>query len=99
MLKKQQLEAAAKVMQALAHPVRLGVLQILKDGEQTVSGLYETLECSQSMMSQQLRILEQQGLISTRKEGTAKFCAIRNPDFLRLFSCMESHLVNILHVK
>lgn len=87
-----ELASAAKVLRALAHPVRLGVLQCLAQGEYNVSELTERIGCSQSMMSQQLAILENQRLIATRKEGTAKLCSIENPDFLKLFACLESHL-------
>ncbi|MCF7853811.1 MAG: metalloregulator ArsR/SmtB family transcription factor [Candidatus Pacebacteria bacterium] len=93
-----QLESAAKVLRALAHPVRLGVLQCLAVGEYTVSELTETIGCSQSMMSQQLATLERQHLIVTRKEGTLKYCAIQNPDFLKMLNCLESHLHKYLHV-
>lgn len=96
MLERSELEVAARVMQALAHPLRLGILQNLAGGERTVSELYKLLDCSQSLMSQQLRTLEQQGLIKSRKEGTTKFCAIRNPDFLQLFHCMENHLAKFI---
>ena len=92
MLNKTELNAAAKIMQALAHPLRLAVMQSLIAKEKTVSELYEELESSQSMMSQQIRILETQGLLLTRKDGTVKYCSIRNTDFLNLFHCMENHL-------
>jgi DNA-binding transcriptional regulator GbsR (MarR family) len=62
----------------------------------TVSELQEALGCSQSMMSQQLRRLEQQGLISTRKVGTTKQCSLRNRDFLKLFACLGNHLRTVL---
>ena len=39
-LTPSQLEVAAKVLKAMAHPVRLGVMQLLSDGEQTVSQRY-----------------------------------------------------------
>ena len=97
-MNKKQLASAAKVMRALAHPVRLGVLQRLASGEYSVSELTRALGCSQSMMSQQLAILEQQQLIVSRKEGTLKYCAIRNPDFLKMLNCLESHLQKYLHV-
>lgn len=93
-----QREAGAKVLRALAHPLRLGVLQSLRRGERTVTELYEELGCSQSMMSQQLGILEAHGLIRTRKEGTVKYCALRNPDFLHLFACMRRHLLTVLRL-
>jgi ArsR family transcriptional regulator len=87
----------AEVLKAMAHPVRLGVIELLADGERTCTELYEALGCSQSMMSQQLKILHAQGLVSIRKEGTLKYCALRNPDFLKLFDCMHKHLRTFLH--
>ena len=53
---------AADVLKAMAHPIRLGVIEVLADGERTMSELYQELGCSQSMMSQQLKILSQQQL-------------------------------------
>jgi ArsR family transcriptional regulator len=94
-----QREAGARVLRALAHPVRLGVLQVLSQGERTVTDLYQELGCSQSMMSQQLGILERQGLIRTRREGTTKHCALRNPDFLKLFACLRNHLQVVLGLR
>ena len=88
---------AAEVLKALAHPVRLGVIEILADGERTVSQLYDELGCSQSMMSQQLKILYQQKLVDIRKEGTQKYCSLCNRDFLKLFDCMKRHLRQFLH--
>ena len=88
---------AAEVLRALAHPVRLGVIEILARGEKTVTELYEQLDCSQSMMSQQLKTLCQQKLVEIRKEGTQKYCTLCNPDFLKLFDCMHTHLRQFLH--
>ena len=87
----------AEVLKAIAHPIRLGVLEILSEYEErTVSQLYEDLQCSQSMMSQQLQILEYHGLISSRKEGVHKFCSLRNPDVLAMLDCMRRHLYKCL---
>jgi DNA-binding transcriptional ArsR family regulator len=92
MLNHRQRQRAARVMQALAHPVRLGVLQCLATREHTVTELYEALGCSQSMMSQQLRLLAAQGLVRWRKAGVVKHCRLGNRDFLKLFGCLETHL-------
>ena len=88
---------AAEVLKAMAHPVRLGVLEVLAEGERTVTELYEELGFSQSMMSQQLKILCQQQLITIRKEGIQKFCTLRNRDFLKVFTCMHTHLRKYLN--
>ncbi len=94
---QEERNIAAEVLKAMAHPVRLGVLEILADGERTVTELYEALGCSQSMMSQQLKILSQQKLVLVRKEGTQKFCSLCNRDFLKMFDCMHKHLRQFLH--
>ena len=96
-MNEREREVAAAVLQALAHPVRLGVIEILAGGEQNCTQLYEALGCSQSLMSQQLKILRQQGLITIRKVGTQKYCTLQNRDFLKLFDCMHGHLRQFLH--
>jgi ArsR family transcriptional regulator len=94
---QEERQIAADVLKAMAHPVRLGVIEILAHGEKTISQLYEELGCSQSMMSQQLKILDQQKLVAIRKEGTQKYCSLCNRDFLKLFDCMHKHMRQFLH--
>lgn len=91
-----KLELAARILHALAHPVRLGVIQELTMGDKTVTELYEALGCSQSMMSQQINIMSQYGLVETCKKGTVKYCKLANPEFLKLFSCIDKHIDNFL---
>ena len=93
----EERKIAADVLKAMAHPVRLGVIEVLASGDRTVTELYEELGCSQSMMSQQLKILCQQKLVSVRKQGTQKYCSLSNRDFLKLFDCMHKHLREFLN--
>ena len=94
----QERNMTSEVLKAIAHPIRLGVLEILSDHEErTVTQLYEELGCSQSMMSQQVKILCQQKLVDIRKEGTQKYCRLANRDFLKLFDCMHKHLRQFLN--
>ncbi|MBF8257864.1 MAG: hypothetical protein HW377_238 [Actinobacteria bacterium] len=87
-----QRERTSKVLQALAHPLRLQILQELTAGEENAARLLERLGCSQSMLSQQLKLLEYQGLIESRKNGITKICRIRNPKIMALFDCLKQHL-------
>ena len=89
-------DRAARVLQALAHPLRLGILERLAAGECSCKELHEALGCSQSMLSQQIKILEHQGLVCCRKEATVKICGVRNPDILKLFTCLHNHICTIL---
>jgi ArsR family transcriptional regulator len=94
---QKERDMAAEVLKAMAHPVRLGVIEVLAGSERTVTELYEMLGCSQSMMSQQLKILSQQKLVNIRKEGTQKYCTLCNRDFLKVFNCMHTHLRKYLN--
>ena len=96
MKSKSNREAAAKVLQALAHPLRLQILEELQGGEKSCGDLQAVLSCGQSMLSQQVKLLESQGLITMRKVGTVKYCGIRNPDILKLFACMSKHVAEVL---
>lgn len=88
--------AATGVLKALAHPVRLGIVERLADRKLPCTELRELLGCSQPTLSQQLKILEQQGLVAIRRDGCRKICELRNPDFLKIFSCMSRHLREVL---
>jgi len=89
-------KAAAKVLQAMGHPVRLGVLEALRERSKTVNELVEELGCSQSMMSQQIQKLERYGLIASEKKGACKYCSLRNPDVLAVLNCIYGHLQRTL---
>lgn len=60
---------AAEIMRALAHPVRLKIVDILKSGELCVKGLEEALGVSQSSVSQHLSRLRYAGLIEFERRG------------------------------
>ena len=85
-------ELASRVLRAMAHPIRLGILDVLRHGPKTVSELFEELGCSQSSMSLQLRTLETSGLVSSYREGTRKYSSLRNRDVLRMMECLRMHL-------
>jgi len=96
LLTPEQVVRGARVLQALANPLRLGMMQALAESPLTCSELQEVLGCPQSTLSLQLKLLVDQGLVSTCKEGTLKRCSIRNRDFLKLFVCLRRHLSEVL---
>jgi len=85
--------AAADVLKAMAHPLRLGIIELLADSSLTVTELCEKLECGQSMMSQQLKILQSQKLVTSKRNGNTKEFSLCNRDLLKLFDCMQKHLL------
>ena len=59
----------AELLKALAHPVRLQILDILRDGEQCVCHIETALGQRQSYISQHLMLLRKTGVVCDRKDG------------------------------
>lgn len=95
-LSAEQRVRGARVLQALANPLRLGIMQALAEQSLTCSELQALLGCPQPTLSLQLKLLVDQGLVATCKEGTVKSCSILNRDFLKLFTCLRRHLIEVL---
>lgn len=60
----------ADILKALAHPIRLAIVESLADGERCVCEIQPLLEVTQSNLSQHLAILREQGIVDSRKDGT-----------------------------
>ncbi len=75
-----QLQAfKAQFFRALAHPVRIKILETLVRGERTVQEPQEALELEQPIVSQQLAVLRNQNIVTARKEGLSVRYALRDP--------------------
>ena len=69
----------AEIFQALAHPTRIAIVELLRDaGEVPVTSIYERLELVQANASQHLAVLRSKHIVVARKDGTKNFisCAI-----------------------
>jgi DNA-binding transcriptional ArsR family regulator len=65
-----------RAFDALAHPIRRGILARLAEGEATVSELAKPFRVSAPAISRHMRILEQAGLLSRRKQGREHRCRL-----------------------
>lgn len=77
-------DTCAALFKALAHPVRLQILSLLRAGEVCVCHMEAALGKRQAYISQQLMILREAGLIDSRKEGRQVFYWITEERILRL---------------
>jgi DNA-binding transcriptional ArsR family regulator len=69
----------ARFFQALAHPTRIRVLEILVRRGRTVQELQDILGLDQPLVSQQLAVLRNQGIVATQKEGLSVRYTLRDP--------------------
>ncbi len=68
----------AELFKALAHPIRIRILELLREGEMSVSQLQTKLDIEGSNVSQQLAILRMKNLVDTRKDGNSIYYQIRD---------------------
>jgi DNA-binding transcriptional ArsR family regulator len=69
----------AQFFRALAHPVRIKILEILVRGGRTVQELQVALALGQPIVSQQLAVLRGQNIVTARKEGLSVRYELRDP--------------------
>ncbi len=76
----------AEFFRVLGHPVRVRILELLRDGERTVGDLQLQLQMDSSGTSQHLGALRKQGVLDSRREGTSVYYSVRDP---RIFQLLE----------
>jgi DNA-binding transcriptional ArsR family regulator len=88
----------AQFFRALAHPVRIHILEILARGGRSVQELQEALGLEQPVVSQQLAVLRSKNIVTARKEGSTVRYALRDPLIANLLDVarriFNNHLVN-----
>lgn len=67
---QEKLQVSTELMRALAHPLRLKILEFLDQHKNIqVNQIYNTLKIEQSIASQHLRILKNAGVLVADKDG------------------------------
>ncbi|WIV19147.1 MULTISPECIES: ArsR/SmtB family transcription factor [Paenibacillus] len=69
----------AEFFKALAHPMRIRILEVLSEGEKTVNEIQTILGSEGSAVSQQLAVLRSKNVVSSVKEGTSVIYSLRDP--------------------
>ena len=81
----------ASIFQALSHPTRIAILEVLRDGELSARAIQEKLGVEQSNLSQHLAILRSRQIVANRKDGNQVFYSIRNPVLLEVLDVMRRY--------
>lgn len=81
----------ATLFQALAHPTRIAILELLRDGELPVAVLVERLGVEPANASQHFAVLRSKHIITSRKEGSQVFYSIRDPLISEVLDLMRRY--------
>jgi DNA-binding transcriptional ArsR family regulator len=85
-------DSQARLFQALASPVRLRILDLLRaSGSMTVSELQQRLGIEAANASQHLRVLRDRGLLDRRREGTSVWYSLADPSLLDHIRAIADH--------
>jgi ArsR family transcriptional regulator len=88
--KKKQLifQKQAEIAKAIAHPLRIAIIDFLKDGEQCVCDIADYVGSERSNVSRHLSVMVNAGVLEYRKEGLKVIYSLKCPCILDFFSCI-----------
>jgi len=82
-------ELKANLLSALGHANRIRILEFLKDGEKCNCDIYPELNLEQSNLSRHMKILQEAGLVTARKEGLKVYYKITDPRIYEIFDIVR----------
>jgi len=85
-------EKQAEIAKAIAHPLRIAIIDFLKDGEQCVCDIAVHIGSERSNVSRHLSVMVNAGVLEYHKEGLMVFYKLKAPCVLDLFSCAAACL-------
>jgi ArsR family transcriptional regulator len=81
----------AGIFQALAHPTRIAIVELLRDGEVPAGRIFERLGVEQANASQHLAVLRAKQVVVNRKEGNQVFYRLRDPVLVEVLDIMKRY--------
>lgn len=81
----------ADIFQALAHPTRIAIMDLLGNRELAAGELIEALGMEQANVSQHLSVLRAKHLVVNRKAGNQVFYSVRDPILLEVLALMRTY--------
>ena len=85
-------EKQAEVAQALAHPLRIAIIDFLKGGSQCVCDIAEHIGSERSNVSRHLSVMVNAGLLEYHKKGLKVIYKLKCPCILDFFACISGVL-------
>jgi len=90
-LDAEQLETASSMLKAMAHPMRIAILNYLEGGRKlTVTEIHELLGIEQSTTSHHLGILKDKGVLCSKREGKNTFYYMKYNMIGQILDCLHA---------
>ena len=92
----------AEFFKALAHPMRIRILELLRGGPLSVGQLQDAVGAPASSISQQLAVLRGRNIVATERRGTSVIYRVRDADLFELLDVarriFNSHLADTVEL-
>lgn len=89
-LQLEKLEIAASMLRAMAHPMRIAIVDLLTVNKRlTVTEIYERLGIEQASASHHLNILKNKGLLESKREGKMIFYSLKHNRLMEIIECLD----------
>lgn len=89
-LQPEQLEHAANMLKAIAHPMRIAIIGFLEEGHSlSVTQIHEKLGIEQSTTSHHLGILKDKGVLVSRREGKKTYYSLKHESLKNIIECVS----------
>jgi DNA-binding transcriptional ArsR family regulator len=86
----KKLERAAYVLKAVAHPVRIGIIDLLDQrNDISVNELCELLNCEQSLISHHLTKMRDKGILEAKREGKNIYYSLTDKTITNIIECIN----------
>jgi len=90
-LNPEVLERAAGILKAMAHPLRISILNVLEENKSmTVTEIHLALGLEQSTASHHLGIMKDKGVLVSRRDGKNIYYSLRDEKLKNLLYCLSS---------
>jgi len=98
-MRQQLSEFKADFFKALAHPLRISILDALREGELSVNEISQRFDVEQANASQQLAVPRNRNIVTTRKEGANVYYAVSDKSIFKLLDAAKeifnNHLIGV----
>lgn len=88
------LTEAAECLKALAHPVRLRMVQLLLQGKYTVGELAADCAIPDNVASENLRFMQRCGFLASDRDGRRVYYKVAEPHLKSIMACVEGRFLN-----
>jgi DNA-binding transcriptional ArsR family regulator len=85
-----KLELAASKLRALAHPMRIAIIELLEEKKKlSVTEIYKHLKIEQASASHHLNILKGKGVLYSKRDGKKIYYSLRSESLTEIIHCID----------